>query len=92
MFRYILGMSESAEEIRRDIVSRCSQLDEHLVKLMLFSTDSSIFHWQGEIYSSIHKIDRVKGKNKYPKYSFIREALSVHEDILDNIILLISDE
>lgn len=83
---YIRAMSEERQEIRRGLVNTSDQIVLHLVKLMLFSDTEYVHHWMQEIYAFLHRIKKVKGKNKFPDYKFIKEALSTNNDVIPSII------
>lgn len=92
MFIYIKSMSESLSEIRDDIKSSLKQLDQHLIKLILFKDCASRNHWADEVYSFLNSIRRAKNSKKFPKYSFIRRTLAIDEDILDSYIFQIKSD
>lgn len=88
MFISILAMSEYQKEIRRELVSKIKLVDQHLLKCWMFPKHADCSHWKQEAYNFVNDVDKVKGKNKYPSYKFIREAFSTHEDVLYNYIYL----
>lgn len=81
---YIRAMSEELSEIRRTLSSASKQIDQHIIRLLLYPDAEYTSHWKKEIATFLHDIDRRKGSNKWPKQSFIYDALAVHNDILDN--------
>ena len=92
MFRVVIGMSDELMQIRNKVRDAASQLDEHLIKLVLFPNCDSKLHWRAEIHSCLNKVARVKGSNKFPKYKVLREGLSVYEDMVPEIMQVIKDD
>lgn len=92
MYIYIRGMSEHRSKIYDNLVAASEQVDLHIIKLMMYPKSDSYDHWIHEIWSFLHKVDRLRGTHKYPKYKFIYHALSVHNDIVDNLMKLVVSE
>lgn len=88
---YIFAMSEYQKEIYRKLTSASEQIDEHIIRLLLFPNCRYQEHWKDEIYAFLSRIERLKGKNKWPKAKFIKEALEVHNDILQSYIYFVTD-
>ena len=86
MFRFIQGMSKTDSAIRERLESDALQLDRHLVKLILYPDAQERMHWAKEIWNFVNIVDKRKSNNKYPKEQFNYNALSCHNDILDNIV------
>lgn len=86
MFIYISAMSEYQKEIRRDLSAKGKQLLRHLICVILYPDSQYYEHWKDEIVSFIADVDKVKGKNKWPKASFIKEAISTQDDMIDAVI------
>lgn len=89
---YIRAMSDERREIRRDLVHASEQVVTHLIKLMIFPNAEYHNHWESEIHSFLHKVSKVKGKNKWPDYKFIKEAISTHNDMIPEFIQIVIDE
>lgn len=81
-------MSESTKEVRRQITSKMEQLDKHLLTLILFPDCNSKKHWMTGVYTFLNSVDKLKNRRKWPPYKCIREATSVHEDMLDVYIYI----
>lgn len=93
MFRYIRAMPRGDKDIENRIADAAEQIDEHLIKLILYPNNTQdIEHWRSEIYAFLHKVDKRKTANKYPKSRFIYNALACHNDIMDNIIRCVKSE
>lgn len=92
MKMYIFAMSEYKKEIYRKLTSASEQINEHIIRLLLFPHCKYENHWKNEIYSFLFRIDRLKGKNKWPSAKFIKEALAVHNDILQNYVLPVIEQ
>ena len=84
-------MSEYKSRIYDTLVSASEQIDLHMIRLMLFPNSHYVDHWMHEIWSFLFKVDKLKGKNKYPTAKFIYDALSVHNDILGNYMKIVED-
>lgn len=93
MFRYIRAMSRADKDIENKIADAAERIDEHIIKLILYPNNTEdIEHWYSETYAFLHKVDKRKATNKYPKSRFIYKALSCHNDIMDNIIRCVKSE
>lgn len=92
MYLYIRSMSESKNKIYSDIASASKQIDQHIIRLMLYPNSSYRDHWMHEIWTLLHDVDTLKSTHKFPKKSFIFNALSVHNDILKNYVKLVVSE
>ena len=92
MYLYIRSMSESKNKIYSDITSASKQIDQHIIRLMLYPNSSYRDHWMHEIWAFLHDVDTLKNTHKFPKKSFIFDALSVHNDILRNYVKLVISE
>ena len=75
MFRYIYGFGKSRKDILEEIDSSAYQLIEHLVKIILYRDRGNLDHWCKELYGFLPRIDKIKGKNKYPSKDMIINAL-----------------
>ena len=91
MYIYIRSMSETQQEVRRNIVAASNRINLHIAKILLFSDSQNVDHWMHEIWSFLYKVDKLKGKNKWPKVSFIKEALAVHNDNLEGTLEIAVD-
>ena len=92
MYIYIRSMSEKQSEIYRKLTSASDQINLHIVKLLMFPNCSYVDHWMHEIWSFLFKVDKLKSNNKWPKQSFIKNALAVHNDIINTYIVIAPDE
>ena len=81
---YMYAMSETLSEIRRNLSAVSKPLDQHIIRLLLYPESEYVVHWKKEIANMLYDVDRRKGSNKWPKQSFIIDALAVHNDILEN--------
>lgn len=75
MFRHIYGFGKSRRDILEEIDSSAYQLIEHLVKIILYRDRGNLDHWCKELYGFLPRIDKIKGKNKYPSKDMIINAL-----------------
>ena len=91
MYIYIRSMSERQSEIHREISAASKQIDMHIIRLMLYPNSSYRDHWMHEIWSFLFEVDKLKGKNKYPKAKFIKDALAAHNDVIDNYKEIVED-
>ena len=64
---YINAMAEVQKEVERKLSGRTDKVITHLLYLCLAPNSTTVNHWIDEIYSFIHDIEMLKGKNKYPK-------------------------
>jgi len=92
MFRIVIGMSDDAKSIYDKIGNVIGEIDDHLVKLALFPNSDSKMHWRAEVYSNLHKVPKLRSTKKFPKYKFIRERLSIYEDMVDEMCLAVKRE
>lgn len=93
MYIYIRGMSEYQSKIYDKLTDAADKIVEHIVKLALFpNCIEEANHWKREIFSFLWKIDKLKGKNKYPSEKFIYNALSVHTDNIEVYMDVISND
>ena len=84
-------MSEYQKEIYRKLTSASEQIDKHIVRLLIFPNCRYEKHWKDEIFAFLSDINKLKGKNKWPKAKFIKDALAVHNDILQSYIYFVTD-
>ena len=85
-------MSESQRTIAADIRAASASIVEHVIKLALYPDAQECNHWRHEVYTFLNKVDRLKGKNKYPKKDFIYRWLSTHNDIIDSFVAQITSD
>lgn len=88
---YIRSMSEYQSKIYDNLVSASNQVNMHLIRLLLYPDSRFVDHWMHEIWSFLYRVDKLKGSNKYPKAKFIRNALAVHNDTVENYIAVVKD-
>lgn len=88
---YVKAFSSRRSEIRQELHSISKQIDKHIIRLLIYPTNSLVKHWKHEIWTFQNDIDRLKGTNKYPSSNFIFDALAVHNDITDNLILIVKE-
>lgn len=70
---YINAMAEQKKEIERSLSPKTDMIIEHMLYLCLAPTCTTVSHWMDEIYSFISKIDKLKGKNRFPSARMIYE-------------------
>lgn len=92
MYIYIRAMSRSDAQIYDRLDRDAEQLDRHLIKLMLYPNAQEADHWAKEVWNFVNIIDKRKQTNKYPKESFIYNAISCHNDIINNMIWQIKSD
>lgn len=92
MYIYIRSMSEAQNKIYDKLTDASDNIVEHIVKLILYPNAQEVNHWKREIFSFLWKVDKLKGKNKYPSEKFIYNALSTHTDNLGVYLDVIQDE
>ena len=88
--RRLQEMSENKVQIRQDIVNVEDKIIEHLLKCFLYkNTMNNLKHWEGEIYSFLHRVPKLKNTKKYPSYKLLYNFTieRIYDDI-DNIINL----
>ena len=83
---YIRAMSEYQKEIRRELSAKGKQVLRHLICVILYPDALEYNHWKDEIVGFIEDVDKVKGKNKWPKSKFIKDSISVQNDMIDAVI------
>lgn len=83
---YIRAMPEYQKEIRRELSAKGKQVLRHLICVILYPDAPDYNHWKNEIVSFIEDVDKVKGKNKWSKPAFIKEAISTQNDMIDAVI------
>lgn len=92
MYIYIKSMSESQSKIYDRLTSNIDELDAHLIKVALYRNSENLHHWIQEIYSFVHDVHKLKGKNKLPSKKFLLNALSINEDRIEFMILGIMED
>lgn len=83
---YIRAMSEEQKEIKRDLSAKAKPLLRYLIKVILYPDSVEYEHWKAEITEFINDVDKVKGRNRWPKASFIKDAISIQNDMIDAVI------
>lgn len=91
MYIYIRSMSEAQTEIYRDIRDASDQITMHLLKILMFPSSTYVDHWMHEVWSFLFKVKRLKGKNRWPKASFIKKAMSTSNDMLPQLMYVVAD-
>ena len=89
---YVRGFSQYKNKIYDKLSNASEQIDEHIIRLLLYSNDSHVNHWMNEIWSFLYKVDKLKGKNKWPSEKFIYDAISCHNDIIDALVVGVKDK
>ena len=92
MYRYIVAMARSRQEIKNRLADASEEIDLHIMKLIFMSDSKDVMHWKQEIHSFLNKIDRFKGSNKAPDAKFIFDALACHNDIIDSFKILLEED
>lgn len=70
---YINAMAEQKKEIERSLSPKTDMIIEYMLYLCLTPNCTTVSHWMDEIYSFISKIDKLKGKNRFPSARMIYE-------------------
>jgi hypothetical protein len=91
MYLYIRGAARYRDKIYDQITDASDQIDEHLVRLIIYPDNPAKSHWIHEIWSFLHRIHKLKGSKKYPKVAFIEDALNCGNDIIPNIVATVKD-
>ena len=92
MYIYIRSMSEAQSKVYDKLSAASDQILLHIAKLMLFPDSAYTDHWMHEIWAFLSRVEKLKGKNKWPKASFIRKSLSTHNDMIEVYIPLAADD
>jgi len=92
MYRYIVAMSVDKQKIQNDLIDSGKQTVLHIIKLVLYPDSPSVNHWKQEIYSFLHDVPKLKGSNKIPEASFIFNAISSWDDMIDKLVIEVQDE
>lgn len=72
---YIKCMGQSRNDIRNDLDNKGDQLVEHLVKIILYRERGNLVHWCDELGSFIHKVPKLKSRNRFPDKDFIYHSI-----------------
>ena len=83
---YIRAMADSPKEIAAHLKNISWEIDEHIIKLLILPNCREANHWKREVARFLSRIDKLKSKNKWPKASFIRDNLAVHNDMIDELV------
>lgn len=89
---YIKAMSMELQAVKDELTSKSKPMVKHLIKVLLYPNCYPYNHWKGEIYDSINDVDRLKGKNKWPKQTQIFKWISVHNDMIETYIPVIEED
>lgn len=92
MFIYIRSMSESQTEIYRELTSAGDQINLHILKILMFPDCDYVDHWMHEIRSFLFRVKKLKSKNRWPKETFIRKAISTTNDMIEQLMIVVEDE
>lgn len=92
MYIYIRSMSEAQSKVYDILTASSDQIIRHIAKIMLYPDSPYVDHWMHEIWSFLFRVDKLKGKNKWPKASFIQKSLSTHNDTIEVYIPLAIDD
>ena len=77
MYRYIKCFSDRLGNIGAKLNDDIMPAIKHLIKAYLYSNSESLNHWILEIYSFLHEVKLVKGKNKPPKSNYIYKQIFI---------------
>lgn len=91
MIWYIRSMNEDRNKIYDRLTDKADQLVNHLIKLLLYPTSDSAYHWKLEVYSYVHSVSRIK-TNRYPDKYFIRDCLGIYNDTIWDRIRVIQKD
>lgn len=72
---YIRCMGKSRKDIIEDLDSKSIPLIEHLIKIILYQRRGNLTHWIDEVFGFIPRVDKLKGKNKFPDAKTIYHAM-----------------
>ncbi len=89
---YIYALSQHRKYVEYSLIDKSDPMDEHIIRLLLYYDNSLVKPWIREIWSFIHKVERLKSNNRYPSYNFIYNAISSHNDIVRAMINGVKDE
>ncbi len=62
----LFEFAENKREIERQLSDKTDILVEHILYLIMDKNNSASNHWKQEIYSFIHSVKKLSGKNKFP--------------------------
>ena len=68
---YVFSISTTRRDIAAKLEETTRQLVKHLIKLYLYPDYKDVQHWRQEVYSFLHSISKIKGRNKLPSSRFI---------------------
>lgn len=63
---YITAQALQKREMETRLATRMSDVIEHMLKLYLMPNHSARNHWETEIYTFIHSVEKLKQSKKYP--------------------------
>lgn len=72
---YIKCMGKSRKDIIEDLDSKSVPLVEHLIKIILYQHRGNFAHWIDEVFGFIPRVDKLKGKNRFPDAKTIYHAM-----------------
>ena len=66
-------MARSKRDLERKISDKNLVIIEHLAKIFMLNSvlSETVDHWEEEIFSFLHSVDRLKSNNKFPDAKFI---------------------
>lgn len=71
----LVELAKRLDKIGDRLSARSNPVLMHLLKVYYHPTVRTVNHWKGEIADFLYDIEPVKGKNRYPKKSFIFNKL-----------------
>ena len=63
---YISAQAESLHSIEMRMTDHLDEIEMNVIKLLLGPDVLTRNHWQHEIFTQLHSVKMIKGKNKYP--------------------------
>lgn len=87
MKRYIKSAAMKRSDIGDYLEEQTLPLIEALAQLYLFPDSECKNHWRQEVWSTLYRIKRIKGKHKRPKADFIIQ--NTWKEHQDNVITML---
>ena len=80
-------LARGKAEITNKIDNTSDNIINYLILCLLYCDRQELNHWKKEIHSFLYKIDKVKGRNKYPSYKKLRKwwFAGFEDTLMDNL-------
>ena len=62
----LFEFAENKKEIERHLTNQTDIIVEHILYLIMDKDNNAVDHWKNEIYSFLHTVKKLSGKNKFP--------------------------